>query len=116
MSFKICPCCDKVWECQSDFVADPTLALNGYSADFNNLLDGLFYFTHQTEGCCSTMAIKAGDFRNLYSGTTYQKRMTHSGDCPGYCLDKNRLDHCDVPCECAFVREIISVIRKNQSV
>lgn len=115
MSFKTCPCCEKIWEYQSEFIADNNLKLNGYSADFENLLNGLFFFTHHQEGCYSTMAIKAADFQELYSGAVYTQRMTGLAECSGLCQDKERLEQCDVPCECAFIREIIAIIRKKQS-
>lgn len=114
-SFKTCPCCQKFWESQEEFINDKKLELNGYNADFEKLESGLFYFTHQVPDCYSTMAIEVSDFLNLYSGTRYPERQTGTKGCPGYCLDSNQLSRCNALCECAFVREICHIIREKQS-
>ena len=32
--------------------------------------------------------------------------------CPRLCLDQCSLDPCDVPCQCAYVREVLQIIRE----
>jgi len=112
--FKQCPNCFETWPSQEEFITDQTLELNGYTADFEKLEDGLFFFTHHNNNCFSTMAIEVKDFMNLFSGTRYPERKTGSEECPRYCLDKEQLDRCVAICECAFVREIIQVLRQKK--
>ena len=113
-SFKRCPGCFTFWESRDDFLADPSLELNGYKADFQKLEYGLFFFTHKIDNCCSTMALEARDFIDLYSGNIYPERKTLSEECPRYCIDGKQLSRCDALCECAFVREIIQIIIGRQ--
>lgn len=112
--FKICPMCSKEWETRDEFLADQAIELIGYKADFERLEWGLFYFTHNVDGCFSTMALEAKDFLSLYSGQKYTERRTGMEECPGYCLDEKQLDRCDALCECAFNREIIQIIKERQ--
>jgi len=55
---------------------DASLTINGYQVDFERLEWGLFYFTHEVEGCNGTMAIRASEFMDLYSGEKYTERRT----------------------------------------
>ena len=112
--FKTCPMCGTIWAEREVFLSDQNLELNGYQADFEKLEYGLFYFTHQTPDCRSTMALQTVDFLDLYTGTRYSERRTGEAECPGYCLDRDQLNRCDALCECAFFREIIQLIRERQ--
>ncbi|MBU0479468.1 MAG: hypothetical protein KKG47_00065 [Proteobacteria bacterium] len=112
-AFKICPSCGTVWNAREEFLADRTLVMNGYQADFRTLENGLFLFTHKQEGCNSTMAVRAGDFSDLYTGVKYTEPRTGMEDCPGYCKKEAQLDRCAALCECAYVREIIQIIREE---
>ena len=112
--FKICPLCSTKWITRDEFLDDPLLDINGYQAHFEKLEWSLFYFTHQKEGCFSTIAIKAEEFLSLYSGKKYKERRTNKEDCPQYCFEKEQLDRCDALCECAFNREIIEIIKTKQ--
>ena len=111
--FKTCPCCNATWLTRSDFLSDPSLEINGYAPDFDNLLEGLFFFTHHSPGCFSTMTLKAKSFNDLYTGKKYPERKTGDEDCLRLCFDKQELRRCDELCECAYVREIIGVIREH---
>jgi len=106
--------CSRLWLSRADFLNDPSLELNGYQADFDNLEDGLFYFTHQVAGCFSTLAVKSGSFLDLYTGRRHTERKTGTEVCPGYCLHKEQLERCDAPCECAYVREVVQYIRDRR--
>ncbi|THB71441.1 MAG: hypothetical protein D6B25_18670 [Desulfobulbaceae bacterium] len=112
--FKQCTMCKKIWTTREDFLADRELEINGYQADFEQLEEGLFYFTHLTEGCGSTLAIQTREFLDLNSGAKYEQRNTGKEDCPGYCRQIDQLDRCKAQCECAFVRDIIQIIRQRQ--
>ena len=108
--FKICPMCEKNWASRDVFLNDPTLAFNGYQANFGAVEQGLFYFTHNTDTCGSTMAIKAESFLSLYTGERFTENKQLSEDCPCYCLDRHQLKRCTAYCQYAFVREVTQII------
>ena len=97
-----------------NFVSDCEIELNGYKADFEKLEYGIFFFTHHKKECFSTMAIEAGNFFSLYDGPIHTERKTGTEECPSYCKDINQLNRCDAFCECAFVREVINIIREKR--
>jgi hypothetical protein len=111
--FKRCPRCSAEWETRDKFLDDESLEINGYGADFECLECSLFYFTHKTEGCFSTMTIEAKAFLDLYPGKKYTERRTGKEECPGYCLEEKQLSRCEAFCECAFNREIIQIIKER---
>ncbi len=102
--------CEYVWISRSDFLADISLHFNGYQADFDNEERGLFYFTHKTKRCGSTMTIEAAEFLSLYSGRRYEQSRQLSGECPRYCLESSKLQRCPNQCRHAFVREISEML------
>ena len=106
--FKDCPLCEFRWETRDSFLRDSDLSLVGYQVHFEELTAGLFLFNHS---CNGTLAIEAGAFRDLYDGPVFVERATGSEECPEYCLRREQLDPCPVQCECAYVREIMQVIR-----
>lgn len=112
--FKQCPMCRHTWHNREDFLADSSLEMNGYTADFESLEYGLFYFTHEVDGCGSTLAMYSSDFLDLYKGQRYDEQRTGKEDCPGYCHEREQLARCDALCECAFVREVIDIIIHKQ--
>jgi hypothetical protein len=114
-NFKICPNCQQVWSMQIEFISDGEIELNGYKSDFEKLEYGMFFFTHKKVGCFSTMVLEVKEFLNLYEGPFYSEQKTGTEDCPNYCRDKEKLDRCEAFCECAFVREIINIIREKQT-
>lgn len=109
--FKKCPNCLEVWSTQEKFVDDGLLEIIGYKANFEKLEEGLFFFTHKKQDCFSTMAIEVKEFLNLYTGPIYPERKAESEECPRYCLDKYQLDRCTALCDCAFVREIVQILK-----
>lgn len=115
-SFKKCPNCFEIWATQDEFISDSQIELNGYKTDFEKLEYGLFFFTHKKSGCGSTMALEVTNFKDLYSGTIYSERKTDTEVCPRYCFEKEQLDRCEALCECAFVREIIQIIKRKKSI
>jgi hypothetical protein len=106
---KQCPCCGYVWRTREGLLADPGLALAGYQVNFDDLLLGFFLFSHLA--CGSTIAVPAGRFRDLYDGPVYEDRATGTQECPTYCLRKDELGPCPAKCECAYVREILQIVR-----
>jgi hypothetical protein len=110
--FKECPMCSAVWKSRNEFIGDCSLVINGYQANFDYLEHGLFYFTHEVDGCFSTMALKAKDFYDLSTQKKFTERKTFTDECPGHCLDKNNLEKCYTECECAFVRDLLSTLQR----
>ena len=108
--FKICTCCDNPWFTREEFMSDNQLEFVGYQVNFANLELGYFLFNHLL--CQSTIAVPAGLFRDLYDGPIFATRRTGSENCPGYCKDRDTLDPCGAECECAYVREIIQIVRR----
>lgn len=109
--FKLCPCCQRKWSDREEFLADPGLEVVGYQADLEFLEEGLFYFNHRISGCGSTIVIGVSCFLDLYSGPRYTERQTLLEGCPRFCIDKNQLTRCDAVCECAFVREVLQIVK-----
>jgi hypothetical protein len=109
--FKSCSFCRKQWPDRDSFLCDSSVALIGYSANFKNLELGVLIFNHLKPGCRTTLGIKAKDFSDLYSGEIFQDRNTGKEGCPGYCLEKSELNSCSMKCECAYIREVIQIIK-----
>jgi len=106
--FKKCTVCGFQWALRDDFIRDPNIEILGYQVSFEELTEGLFLFNHSCKG---TLAISAGEFNDLYDGPIFTERATGSEDCPSYCLHEDELRPCPVQCECAYVREIIQIIK-----
>ena len=100
--------CGFVWSTRSAFLEDPALELIGYQAHFEDLKLGCFLFNHTCKG---TLAVQAEAFWDLHRGPVFMERATGSDQCPGYCLHQDVLAPCLAHCECAFVREILQVIK-----
>jgi len=107
---KRCPCCGYVWKTRDAFLSDPQLAVVGYQVNFKELLLGFFLFSHRA--CGSTFALPAESFRDLYDGPIYETRATGTDECPEYCLYESELGACLAKCECAYVREILQIVRR----
>nr|WP_320116774.1 hypothetical protein [uncultured Desulfuromonas sp.] len=112
--FKICPCCLEVWQTRDDFLDDPFLQLNGYKADFAKLEYGLFFFTHQKEGCHSTMALEVLDFLDLNRGTVCEQAQDYAAKCPRSCREKRKLNQHHDLCECAFARDVCELVKQRR--
>ena len=108
--FKKCTCCDNPWFSREEFLGDNKLDFVGYQVNFSNLELGFFLFNHLT--CQSTIAVHAGLFKDLYDGPIFSERQTNTENCPGYCGDRDAFGPCDADCECAYVREIIQIVRR----
>lgn len=108
-TFKKCSCGSIPWFNRDEFLRDLNIDLIGYQANFSHLELGYFLFNHLT--CQSTIAVSAGQFKDLYEGPLFAARLTGSETCPGYCLQESFLDPCRQECECAYVREIMQIIR-----
>ena len=106
--FKHCNQCKKTWDNYEEFLSDPNVQLIGYQVAFEELEAGLFLFNHS---CTNTMALEAREFRHLYDGPIFKERATGTERCPEYCLHRFELDSCPIQCECAYVREVLQIVR-----
>lgn len=108
-TFKTCTCCKCPWFTREEFLEDANVEIIGYQANFGDLELGLFLFNHLD--CHSTIAIPADRFNDLYDGPVFAHRLTGTEFCLELCKDVNELASCDRKCECAYVREIVQIIR-----
>lgn len=109
-SFKTCPNCGTEWLTRSDFIYDPEIDIIGYQVHFKDLEKGFFLFNHSCQG---TMSIDVGQFSDMYRGPVFEKRLTGTDQCKGFCLHQSNLKPCPEECECAYVREIIQIIHQR---
>jgi len=107
--FKECLPCGYKWFLRDDFLSDPSIEIIGYQVNFDDLAAGIFLFNHS---CGATFSLSVRNFNGVYVGPIFQNRATGSDDCPGYCLYQDQLDRCSARCECAYVRNIIDIIKK----
>lgn len=107
--FKKCSVCGISWSDRDDFLSDPNVIIAGYQVHFNDLDKGLFLFNHD---CGTTLAIFTGEFIDLYDGSFLTGSKFGTDECPEYCLRQEELSLCPVKCECAYVRDILQIIRK----
>ena len=106
--YKKCPYCAFGWRSRDDLLCDPGVELVGYQVFFSDLMSGAFLFNHT---CGTTLAIHVDNFADLYEGPRYSERITGQDACPEYCLHKDELQSCPNKCDCAYVREILQIIK-----
>jgi hypothetical protein len=106
--FKTCLVCRFNWPDRNHFIEDPDIELVGYQVHFRDLDKGLFIFNHH---CKTSLAVPVGLFKDLHEGPIFKKSMTGTDECPEFCLRESELKLCPVECECAFVRDIIQLIK-----
>jgi hypothetical protein len=106
--FRTCRICNATWQTREDFISDPDIVIVGYQVHFKALTEGFFLFNHN---CRDTISIKAGEFSDLYKGPMFENRLAGTDECPGHCLHEEDLGPCPSECECAYVREIIRIIK-----
>lgn len=106
--YKRCPKCGVAWPSQDAFLSDPSTMFVQYEVQFTDLGAGQFLFNH---ACDTTLPVPACDFRHLYNGPVYEERMTGGTGCPGYCLHKEETRPCPARCSCAYVREVLAIIK-----
>ena len=113
--FKKCSMCKTVWTSRDDFLNDPAIEMIGYQPDFENLEIGLFYFNHNRSDCHTTLSFQVNEFSDMYDGPVYQEQKQGSDDCPGLCLYKGNLEPCPARCACAYVRNLMQLLRRPLS-
>ncbi|MBC8207466.1 MAG: hypothetical protein ISR85_06670 [Kiritimatiellales bacterium] len=111
-AFKICTSCHASWPTLEEFLSDPEVMLAGYQAHFDDLLGGLFLFSHVHDGCYTTLGIPVGQFVSLSKQPILNKRSEPTQGCPGLCVREGALELCPLKCECNWVREVLQTIKK----
>lgn len=104
-----CRTCGAQWPTRDKFLSDPDLEIVKYRVDLDDSTAGAFIFRHD---CGSDLSLSVRHFNGLYEGPIFNVRAINSDDCPGYCLYENNLKPCEVKCECAYVRNIIGIIKR----
>jgi hypothetical protein len=107
--FKRCPNCSFVWQNRTDFMADDNVTIIGYQVLYKSLKEGFFLFNHS---CNGTFAVNVDSFVDLYDGPVFEENLAGTEACSGHCLHKQSLSPCPAKCECAFVREIIQILKE----
>ena len=107
-AFKRCSACGFLWSTRASLLSDPDLRIIGYQARFEQLLAGIFLFNHS---CGGTLAFEASVFQDLYDGLMFEEPLTGTDACPEYCLYADELRPCPAECECAYVREILQIVK-----
>ncbi len=107
--FKKCSKCDFIWNKRDDFLQDKNLHIIGYEVSDDNLFDSLFLFNHN---CGTTLAVKVGNFKDLYDGPVFPKRLNETDNCPDYCSHRSNLRPCPAKCKYTQAREIIKLFQK----
>jgi hypothetical protein len=106
--YKRCSNCGYEWPIREDFLGDPDITLIGYQVNFTRVEAGIILFNHTCKG---TLAIHANDFKDLYDGPIFTQRAAGTDQCPDHCQHQRNLQACPVECECAYVRNILQIIR-----
>lgn len=107
--FKQCPHCAEVWPDRPALLEDPDVELVGYQSWLPDSVVGMFLLNHIA--CGTTLAIDANEFTDLHDGPVYAERLAFTDSCSGLCQDWSQLDACPQKCECAFVREVLQIVR-----
>lgn len=112
MPFKKCTACTKEWKDREEFLSDPEVVLAGYQVHFEELTAGFFLFQHRSQACGTSIAIDVDGFTDLHHGPVFEKRLAGTDACEGHCLRESDLLPCPAHCECAFVRDIMQIVRE----
>ena len=102
--------CNHIWHNRKQFLSDKKIVITGYMANPTDLELGIFTFNHLV--CQGTLSIRAGYFLDLYEQEIYNKSQYGSPVCLGKCQAPDNLDSCPVECECAYVRQVIQIIKQ----
>lgn len=112
-AFKKCTCCGNAWENLTDLIRDEQVNIIGYQPAFSESYEGLFFFSHRTPECGTTIAIHARHFLTLYDGPEYTLNLANSEKCSGLCKSFFDFGECSNECDMRQVRDIIKVLRNR---
>lgn len=102
--------CNYIWHNRKQFLSDNNIVITGYMANPSALDLGIFTFNHLI--CKGTFSVRAGYFLDLYEHEIYGESHFGSDKCLGKCMDHDNLEACPVKCECAYVRQVIQIIKQ----
>lgn len=108
--FKQCTMCEHPWDSRQRFLEDPEVVVVGYQSYLPDPDLGLFLFNHLS--CETTLALEATAFSDLYSGPIYTEQLTGTAECKKHCLNSSVLRTCPSRCACAYVREVLQIVRQ----
>ncbi len=111
--FKKCSCCGDEWPTLSDLIRDEQVKIIGYQAAFSDSYEGLFFFSHQTEDCGTTIAIPVSCFEKLHDGPEYTQTLACTELCSGLCQSFYDFGTCPRECGMRWARDIISVLENR---
>lgn len=109
--FKKCNVCLTKWGSRDSFLTDPEIKVIGYQANFKDLHRSLFYFNHKKEGCGTSLAITIDEFLDMYKGDIHPSLLRGLKPCPRHCENVNDLSPCSQECSCAYVRDVLQLIK-----
>jgi hypothetical protein len=109
--FRTCTC-GVSWRTRAELVTDRTVEIIGYTPNFDALALGWFFFNHAN--CHTTFAMSARDFADMHSGPMFTQRKLGGPECPGYCVHRDNLKPCPAQCECAWVRDVVGMLREHR--
>ena len=110
--FKVCQNCNASWDTIDKFLSDPKTVLAGYQVAFEDLEGGIFLFSHQQEGCLTTLSIPVTDFLSLNDRPLLDKREHQRCIGSEFCQHQNDLSPKPKDCECLWVRNILQIIKE----
>ena len=110
--FSQCNLCGTGWRTRDSFIHDRSVEIVEYRVNFDDLTAGTFVFRHT---CGAALSMPVRNFNGLYEGPIFNQRATGGDECPGYCLYNEELRDCMVKCECAYVRNIIRIIKSRKT-
>ncbi|MCP4177252.1 MAG: hypothetical protein GY756_05755 [bacterium] len=113
--FKKCPSCNYIWETRNKLLSDKNVELKGYQLSFSELKTGLIFFNHEVHNCETTFSIKIETFKDLLPEDIFSNKFDKPETCPEYCLRKYDLTPCLEKCECAYVRNVLQIIKNWKS-
>jgi len=111
--FKKCSCCGTAWETLNDLIRDEQVQIIGYQAAFSDSYEGLFFFSHRTAECGTTIALPVSCFARLYKGPEFTVNLGNSDKCSGLCKSVHDLGECTNECEMRRARDIIAVLESR---
>ena len=109
--FKACTNCGHVWKTRNDFIVSREVSIVGYQPNYPDIENGLFLFNHNYKDCGTTMAIRTGEFTELYIKPINDKPKLGTEECEKRCLDQEDIQNCNANCRYAYIREIMRFFR-----
>jgi hypothetical protein len=108
-----CAKCGRIWNDPVELVRDRELVLNGYLPVLTQPELGLFQLTHARDGCYSTIAVRAGFFRDLVK-QEFDTLLYGTEACELRCENPEDFTPCGQRCLAAWVREVLAMLHRHE--